>query len=135
MLVGNTTGMGSLTQMRNIEELERERDVFADGDENEGEDVVMHSPPPPPASHHQPGSASNSPASPGSPGSSTILFSRIGSVKRWGVRRRRDRGSSSTPCKVTMIGRSGTFRFLQISFFLLTDNVCWYRLRGELLTT
>ena len=47
VLVENTIGMGLLTQMRNLEELERERDVFADGDENEGEDVVMHSTPPP----------------------------------------------------------------------------------------
>lgn len=38
--------MGLLTRVRNIEELERERDVFADGDENEGEDVVMQIVPP-----------------------------------------------------------------------------------------
>jgi hypothetical protein len=119
--------MGLLTRVRNIEELERKRDVLAHGDENEDEDVVMHSTPPP-ASHHQPGTPGNSPASPGTPGSGTTLFSRIGSVKRWGMRRRRERGSSSTPSEVIMIGRSGTFRFLQISFSLLTNKVCWYRL-------
>ncbi|KIJ98633.1 hypothetical protein K443DRAFT_9054 [Laccaria amethystina LaAM-08-1] len=102
---GNTIEMDLLTRVRNIEELERKRDVLPDGDENEGEDVVMHSTPPP-ASHHQPGSASNSPASPGSPGSGTTLFSRIGSVKRWGVMRRRGRVSSSTPSEVITIGRS-----------------------------
>ena len=46
VLVGNTIRMGLLTQMRNVEELDRERDVFADGDENEGKAVVIHSPPP-----------------------------------------------------------------------------------------
>ena len=44
---GNTIEMGLLTRVRNIEELERGRDVFVHGDENEGEDVVMRSTPPP----------------------------------------------------------------------------------------
>jgi hypothetical protein len=53
-----------------------------------------------------------------------VLMHRIGSVKRWGVRTRRERRSSPTPSDVIMIGRSGMFRFRNAFSSLLSNFPC-----------
>ncbi|RDB27691.1 hypothetical protein Hypma_003251 [Hypsizygus marmoreus] len=85
----------------------REREENETGDEYEqgDQDVVMRPHTPPPASAPQPPSGSSTPASGSGGGGAGALLSRIGSVKKWGVRRKR---GSTTPGEVAALGKLDT---------------------------